>query len=161
MVVNCAVAKVPIDIVASIKRHCADLNKSIVLGLIEVESGFKNVANHNEPDGISSLGIMQVRFSTAKMIGCVTTSSKELFNVGTNIKCGCAYLRHQLRRYGAYNAALAAYNAGSAFVCRKGRTGAGNKCSIGKYTNQGYVDAVLVASKKYQSLQSIASMENE
>lgn len=68
----------------------AGLDPQLVLGLIQVESGFKKYAISSA----GARGYMQVMPFWAKLIG--DGDSKKLFNMRANIRFGCTILRHYL-----------------------------------------------------------------
>jgi len=80
----------------------------------------------------ASYGLMQIMLSTAMEHGFRFTYPTELFDPNANIKFGCAYLKRLYERYGDWDCAIAAYNAGSA-----------KKNLDGTFKNQGYVSKVL------------------
>ncbi len=85
----------------------AGLDPELVLGLIEVESGFKKYALSS----VGARGYMQVMPFWVKTIG---TNEHNLFNLRTNLRYGCTILRHYLtiekgdmfRALGRYNGSL-------------------------------------------------------
>lgn len=85
----------------------AGLEPELVLGLIEVESGFKKYAVSN----VGARGLMQVMPFWVKEIGTV---EQNLFHLRTNLRYGCTILRHYLniengdlfRALGRYNGSL-------------------------------------------------------
>ena len=85
----------------------AGLNPQLVLGVIEVESGFKKYAVSR----VGARGYMQVMPFWVKEIG---TADQNLFDVRTNLRYGCTILRHYLdiergnlfRALGRYNGSL-------------------------------------------------------
>lgn len=85
----------------------AGLDPQLVLGLIQVESGFKKYAV--SPAG--ARGLMQVMPFWVKLIG---NKSDNLFHLRTNLRYGCTILRHYLdiekgdlyRALGRYNGSL-------------------------------------------------------
>ena len=85
----------------------AGLDPQLVLGLIQVESGFKKYA----VSGAGARGYMQVMPFWVKLIG---TSESNLFHMRTNLRFGCTILRHYLdiekgdlyRALGRYNGSL-------------------------------------------------------
>lgn len=83
----------------------AGLDTALVLGLIEVESGFRKYA-------ISSVGArsyMQVMPFWARLIG--DGDASRLFHLQTNLRFGCVILRHYLdRENGDLYRALGRYN---------------------------------------------------
>ena len=82
----------------------ARLDPQLVLGLIEVESGFRKYA----VSSAGARGYMQVMPFWTKLIG---TSKHNLFHMRTNIAYGCAILRHYLDlENGDYFRALGRYN---------------------------------------------------
>ena len=85
----------------------AGLEPELVLGLIEVESGFKKYA----VSGAGALGYMQVMPFWVKEIGA---AEHNLFHLRINLRYGCTILRHYLdiekgdlyRALGRYNGSL-------------------------------------------------------
>ena len=85
----------------------AGLDPQLVLGLIQVESGFKKYA----VSGAGARGYMQVMPFWTKLIG---TTDQNLFHLRTNLRYGCTILRHYLdiekgdlfRALGRYNGSL-------------------------------------------------------
>ena len=85
----------------------AGLEPEMVLGLIEVESGFKKYA----VSSVGARGLMQVMPFWTKEIG---TLEHNLFHLRTNLRYGCTILRHYLniekgdlfRALGRYNGSL-------------------------------------------------------
>jgi soluble lytic murein transglycosylase-like protein len=82
----------------------ARLDPQLVLGLIEVESGFRKYAVSRA----GARGYMQVMPFWVKLIG---QPSHNLFHLRTNLAYGCAILRHYLdMEKGDYFRALGRYN---------------------------------------------------
>lgn len=85
----------------------AGLDPQLVLGLIQVESGFKKYA----VSSAGARGYMQVMPFWVKLIG---TPESNLFHMRTNLRFGCTILRHYLdiekgdlyRALGRYNGSL-------------------------------------------------------
>jgi soluble lytic murein transglycosylase-like protein len=85
----------------------AGLDPHMVLGLIEVESGFKKYAVSR----VGARGYMQVMPFWTKAIG---TRDQNLFHLRTNLRYGCTILRHYVdiekgnlyRALGRYNGSL-------------------------------------------------------
>lgn len=85
----------------------AGLDPQLVLGLIEVESGFKKYAVSK----VGARGYMQVMPFWVKEIGA---KEQNLFHLRTNLRFGCTILRHYLdiekgnlyRALGRYNGSL-------------------------------------------------------
>ena len=85
----------------------AGLDPQLVLGLIQVESGFKKYAI----SGAGARGLMQVMPFWVRHIG---NSEHNLFELTTNLRYGCTILRHYLdlergnlvRALGRYNGSL-------------------------------------------------------
>lgn len=83
----------------------AGLQTALVLGLIQVESGFRKYAI--SPAG--ARGYMQVMPFWARLIG--DGDERRLFHLQTNLRYGCAILRHYLERErGDLILALGRYN---------------------------------------------------
>lgn len=82
----------------------AGLDPEMILGLIEVESGFKKYA----VSSAAALGYMQVM---PFWVGQIGTPGQDLFHLRTNLRYGCNILRLYLdRENGDLNRALARYN---------------------------------------------------
>ncbi len=82
----------------------ARLDPQLVLGVIEVESGFRKYAVSHA----GARGYMQVMPFWVKLIG---QPSHNLFHLRTNLAYGCAILRHYVdMENGDYFRALARYN---------------------------------------------------
>lgn len=82
----------------------AGLETQMVLGLIQVESGFRKYA----VSPVGARGFMQVMPFWPKQIG---TSEHNLFHLRTNLRYGCTILRHYLNiEKGNRIRALARYN---------------------------------------------------
>lgn len=113
----------------------------LVLAIAKQESGGNRMA-HNRHD--PAYGLMQLKLGTARILG-FTGKWRELFDWKVNLKLGVTYLNKQIERYKDLPSALAAYNAGSAFICRKGKNG----CKIGHFVNQKYVDIV---TRRYRAI---------
>jgi soluble lytic murein transglycosylase-like protein len=87
----------------------AGLEPQLVLGLIQVESGFRKYA----VSSAGARGYMQVMPFWVKLIG---TRDNNLFHLRTNLRYGCTILRHYLdiengnlyRALGRYNGSLGA-----------------------------------------------------
>lgn len=85
----------------------AGLDPQLVLGLIQVESGFKKYA----VSSAGARGYMQVMPFWVKLIGA---KENNLFHIRTNLRYGCTILRHYLdiekgdlyRALGRYNGSL-------------------------------------------------------
>jgi soluble lytic murein transglycosylase-like protein len=83
----------------------AGLDVSLVLGLIEVESGFRKYA----VSPVGARGYMQVMPFWARLIG--DGDASKLFHMQTNLRFGCVILRHYLdRERGDLFLALGRYN---------------------------------------------------
>ena len=83
----------------------AGLEPSLVLGLIQVESGFRKYAI----SPVGARGYMQVMPFWSRLIGTGDPSS--LFHMQTNLRFGCVILRHYLdREKGDLFMALGRYN---------------------------------------------------
>jgi len=83
------------------ERH--SLTPTMILALMTIESRF-------DPFAVSSVGaqgLMQIMPFWKKELG---SESDNLFDVATNIRYGCAILKHYLKRYHTEHRALAAYN---------------------------------------------------
>jgi len=85
----------------------AGLDPQMVLGLVQVESGFRKYA----VSGAGARGFMQIMPFWVRLIG---NSDSNLFHMRTNLRFGCTILRHYLdiekgdlfRALGRYNGSL-------------------------------------------------------
>jgi soluble lytic murein transglycosylase-like protein len=124
--------------------YCA--NPRFALAIMKVETNFKNVVSQE-----GSIGLMQVRLSTAKWIGCKIKTKEDLENENLNVSCACLYIEKLSLRYDRLEDIAAAYNAGSALYCKTGKlTPSGKSCQIGKYINQDYVNKVMRSYNEFQ-----------
>ncbi|MBB2484859.1 lytic transglycosylase domain-containing protein [Mitsuaria sp. WAJ17] len=83
----------------------AGLDPSLVLGLVEVESGFRKYAI----SVVGARGYMQVMPFWARLIG--DGQASRLFHMQTNLRFGCVIMRHYLdRENGDLFMALGRYN---------------------------------------------------
>jgi len=80
-----------------------DLSPELVLGIIAVESQFDHFAVSN----VGAIGLMQVMPFWKKELG---STEDNLLKIETNIRYGCAIIRHYIDRYKKLGRALAAYN---------------------------------------------------
>ncbi|HRH04947.1 MAG TPA: transglycosylase SLT domain-containing protein [Burkholderiaceae bacterium] len=107
----------------------AGLDTALVLGLIQVESGFKKYAI----SWVGARGYMQIMPFWLRVLAEDTDkhSTSHLFNMQTNIRFGCVILRHYLdRENGNLFLALGRYN--------------------GSRGKAAYPDAVLAAKKQWE-----------
>ncbi|MGH2355165.1 MAG: transglycosylase SLT domain-containing protein [Chloroflexota bacterium] len=118
--------------VAAARRKAID--PVLVAAVIEQESSFDPRAYREEPHiRDASRGLMQLLYGTATWKGGYSGPPDGLYDVETNLACGCEFLRYLLHRYaGDTRAALAAYNAGP-----------GNVDAHGWTVVRGYVESVL------------------
>jgi len=79
------------------------LSPELVLGVIAVESRFDHFAISN----VGAVGLMQVMPFWKKELG---SASDNLLKIETNVRYGCAILRHYIDRYKKLDRALGAYN---------------------------------------------------
>ena len=87
------------------ESHRAGLETALVLGLVQVESGFRKYAISSA----GARGYMQVMPFWARLIG--DGDPRRLFHLQTNLRFGCVILRHYLERErGDLFLALGRYN---------------------------------------------------
>nr|WP_233224714.1 transglycosylase SLT domain-containing protein [Thiomonas sp. X19] len=119
------------------EAHRAGLEPALVLGLIQVESGFKKYAISST----GALGLMQVMPFWTRQIG--NGNAETLLNMQINLRYGCVILRHYLNlEHGDLFMALGRYN--------------------GSRGNAAYPDAVLAARKAWlmdQATESFAKTD--
>jgi len=80
-----------------------NLSPELILGVISVESRFDHFAVSN----VGAIGLMQVMPFWKKELG---QPEDNLLEIETNIRYGCAILRHYIDRYKKLDRALGAYN---------------------------------------------------
>jgi hypothetical protein len=80
-----------------------DLSPELILGIIAVESQFDHFAVSN----VGAIGLMQVMPFWKKELG---SADDNLLEIETNVRYGCAIIRHYIDRYKKLDRALAAYN---------------------------------------------------
>ena len=80
-----------------------DLSPELILGIIAVESQFDHFAVSN----VGAIGLMQVMPFWKEELGL---PDDNLLEIETNIRYGCAIIRHYMDRYKKLSSALAAYN---------------------------------------------------
>ena len=102
-----------------------DLDPALLAAVIYQESKFKADAESTS----GAIGLMQLLPDTAKGIALHTGGAAfrvaDLYDPELNVRYGCWYLRHLLRKYGDERTALAAYNAGQDNVDRWHSAGSG------------------------------------
>ena len=110
-----------------------NLPYELVASVINVESSF----DENAKSSKGAIGLMQIKYSTAKYIvkyyssndylstnnlvnvnenNISLTSENDLFNPKINIEIGCMYLRYLINKFSSVDTALASYNAGETRV---------------------------------------------
>lgn len=88
------------------------VNPKLTASIISNESSFNPKAKKYERRVHDySLGLMQIRYQTAKMLGFKGHQNK-LYDPDTNIKLGVKYLRKLLIKYPVNNDGIIAYNQG-------------------------------------------------
>lgn len=90
-----------------------NLPPGLIHSICFIESSYKVNAVHHDDGGEDSLGVCQIKHSTAKWLGFKGTR-KQLMKPENNIKYASLYLSYQLRRYSNVNKAIIAYNRGNA-----------------------------------------------
>jgi len=90
-----------------------DLPKDLLSAVCYVESNHNIHAVNYDDGGADSLGVCQIKYSTAKHMGFKGTAEELQKNINENTYWAGAYLKWQLKRYhGNIGKAVAAYNAG-------------------------------------------------
>jgi soluble lytic murein transglycosylase-like protein len=99
------------------------MSPSLVLGVIQIESGFYNFAVSSR----GAMGLMQIMPATgealAAELGLPWYGPQSLFDPLVNVRMGIAYLSRLRRDYGNLATALAAYNWGPGRISEKLRLG--------------------------------------
>lgn len=91
----------------------AKVSGALLLAICTHESGLNNVTVYHD-GGSPSIGVCQVKYETAKMIG-FKGKADDLINPFQNAKWAARYLAFQVKRYGNSDwcKLAAAYNAGT------------------------------------------------
>lgn len=91
-----------------------DLPNNLLASVCYVESKHNPNAVHHDDGNGDSLGLCQIKYNTAKLMGFNGTV-RQLMNPSINANYAAKYLSHQIKRYnGNVAKALVAYNMGSA-----------------------------------------------
>lgn len=88
-----------------------NLPPGLIEALCYVESGHRVNLIHEDDGGRNSVGVCQVQLRTAQGLGYRGTE-RGLLGPGTNVFYAAAYLKTQFNRYGSWEKAVGAYNAG-------------------------------------------------
>ena len=88
-----------------------DIPAFVIKSIIKAESSFKVEAIGDRTQKEMSFGLMQIKPSTAKWMGC-HYSLKSLLTARNNIGCGTRYLAYLIDELKDLNSALDAYNRG-------------------------------------------------
>lgn len=103
--------KIPVEVAYLIANNILDaaeknnLNPSLIVGLIQVESDFNPMASSHK----GALGLMQVVFKVWKD-EYELTAKEDLYDIATNIRVGSAILAYYINSKGDVSAGLNAYN---------------------------------------------------
>lgn len=90
-----------------------NLPPELLSSLCFIESTHNISAVHKDDGGSNSVGICQVKLSTAQWLGFKGTE-EQLMNPETNVYYAAKYLAHQIKRYNNIDRAVISYNQGSA-----------------------------------------------
>lgn len=88
-----------------------NLDKTLVMSIIKVESGF----NSNAKSKRGAIGLMQIMPSTASWVATkmgIEFDENKLFEPDVNIEFGCYYLNYLFSKFTDQNVVIAAYNGG-------------------------------------------------
>lgn len=108
----------------------------LLLSVCHVESGFTNTVNEYN----TAHGVCQIKLETARyMIPHLDLLS--LRQPSVNVYVSGMYLKYQYDRYGAWDKAVVAYNAGGVYY----------NDTDGEYSNKWYLNKVSVKYRYYQS----------
>jgi len=84
-----------------------DLNTSLVIAVIQVESDFDMTA----VSSCGARGLMQLMYTTAQLYHDEQLNEQQLFDIELNIRTGCKHLKYLISRYGEKDG-IARYYAG-------------------------------------------------
>lgn len=147
----------PIKYNAEIIRYSNDnnLDPTLVASLINVESSF----NTNAKSSSGAIGLMQIMPQTGNFVAEMFKESfneQNLYDVKTNIKYGCRYLKYLKDKFNNNKTMLYAYNAGEGSVnlWLKNKDYSNDGVTLHdvpyKVTNE-YVEKILAGQKYYQN----------
>ncbi len=89
------------------------LPPNLLSSLCYIESKHNVAAIHHDDGGADSLGVCQIKLSTAKELGFIGTA-KDLMKPNYNVKYAAKYLSKQILRYNSVQKGVIAYNRGNA-----------------------------------------------
>src|ERR1035437_1028349 len=121
----------------SLATTAFDLPPGLLDAVCYVETKHTENAIHLNDGGSHSLGICQIKLSTARELGYKGSAEDLQYNTKVNAYYAAAYLSSKLRKYADISCAIAAYNHGS---CRTIK---------GVIVNRKYVERVMVEFKNY------------
>jgi soluble lytic murein transglycosylase-like protein len=87
------------------------LPDNLLYAIIDQESSFQIKAKSQDSHGLG-----QIRLGTAREF-CDIHHKSQLYDYRKNIECAATFLKYQLDRYENVYLAIAAFNAGTPFVC--------------------------------------------
>ena len=90
-----------------------NVDKHLVCAIIKVESNFNPLAINKNDGSSDSLGLMQIKYSTARLLGFRGTK-KQLIMPEYNIKYGVKYLAKAKEKFNNTKHIIQAYNGGLA-----------------------------------------------
>lgn len=137
-----------------------DLEPSLIFGVIHTESRM----NPQAVSPVGAVGLMQIMPDTgqwiAQKLNWEDFEEEQLKMPEKNLELGCWYLRYLLDRFDAdINAVLAGYNAGlnrvAQWLQNEAYTTNGKLTTIPNKDAEQYVERVLHAKEKYQSLYKV------
>lgn len=96
-----------------------NLPPNLINAVCKVESDYHITVIHQDDGNSASLGLCQIQPGTAAQMG-FPGSTEYLMGVGVNASVAAKYLRYQYNRYGSWDKAVLAYNAGS-YIVKNGK----------------------------------------
>jgi len=88
-----------------------NLPQGLLSALCFVESSHRVEAMHKDDGGSNSIGVCQIKYTTAKELGFKGTS-KDLRKPEVNIYYAAKYLAKQIKKYHSVDKGIVAYNLG-------------------------------------------------
>lgn len=140
--------------VVSANANAYDIEKSEILSIIKIESGF----NENAESDRNAKGLMQILDTTAVFVAeQMQVEEYDLFDSTTNINFGCYYLSYLIDKFEVFDTALVAYNAGEGRVREwlKNKEFSTDGKSLNKIPykeTENYLDRFYKTKKKYENL---------
>lgn len=137
---------------AACKKYKAT-NCTLIHAMVWTESNYRSVTVMDTNDK-RSYGPMQVQCETARKVGLKFACDQMEKEPLIGLRFGIKYIERHLKKYSDIKDAIASYNAGKVYICRKIRFDDRGRvmCYAGEYVNYNYVNKVM---RRYNHLNNI------